>query len=300
MANLKDLKIRIGSVKSTRKITKAMQMVSASKLRRAQEHAEAGRPFSEKMERMIITLAASAGESKSAPKLLIGTGKEDVHLIVLITSDRGLCGGFNSNLVRAVKIKIRELEAAGKKVKILTVGKKGFEQLKLLHEKKIIDRIRDLSKKKKVEYADADDIAGRILKMFENEEFDVCHLVYNKFISAISQKITFQKLIPLEIFGEDSGQEKTGQKDQTDSSYEYEPSEEDVLLELLPKNIGVQIYHGLLESTASEHGARMSAMDNATRNAGDMIEKLTLKYNRTRQAAITTELTEIISGAEAL
>lgn len=297
MANLKDLKNRIGSVKSTRKITKAMQMVAASKLRRAQERAEAARPYSEKMGRMISTLATSVAGDENAPKLLAGTGSDQKHLIVLISSDRGLCGGFNTNIVRSVKQKTRKLEDAGKEVKLIVIGRKGFDQLKLTHEQKVVDRVRDLSKKKKVEYIDADNIAGKILKMFEAEEFDVCHLVYNKFISAISQEVTFQKLIPLEISTE--GDEKE-QAQSSDSVYEYEPSEEEVLLELLPKNIGTQIYHALLESTASEQGARMSAMDNATRNAGDMIDKLTLQYNRTRQAVVTTELTEIISGAEAL
>jgi F-type H+-transporting ATPase subunit gamma len=292
MANLKDLKNRIGSVKSTQKITKAMQMVAASKLRRAQERAELARPYSEKMERMITTLAASANP-ENAPALLTGNGKEDIHLIVVMTSDRGLCGGFNSNLVRATKTKVRELEDDGKTVKLFVVGKKGLDQLSFGYGEKIVDRINDLGSKKQVEYSNADDIAARIIKLFDEGEIDVCHVVYNKFISVITQEITFQQLIPLEISG--SEEETT-----SDAVYEYEPSEEAVLEELLPKNIGVQFYHSMLESAASEQGARMSAMDNATRNAGEMINKLSLVYNRTRQAAITTELTEIISGAEAL
>ena len=295
MANLKDLKNRIKSVKSTRKITKAMQMVSASKLRKAQERAEAGRPYAEKMERMISTLAANISDRNSAPKLLAGNGKDKIHLMVVLSSDRGLCGGFNSNLIRAVKQKIRKLEAEGKEVKIFTIGKKGYEQLRLNYEKNIIEKVRDITKKKKIEYADAEDMAQRVLNLFEAEKFDVCHLVYNKFISAITLQITFQQLIPLSL---------EGKQDNTPASenfiYDYEPDEGEVLAKLLPQNIGVQIYRGMLESAASEQGARMSAMDNATRNAGDMIGKLTLKYNRSRQAAITTELIEIISGAEAL
>lgn len=299
MANLKDLKIRISSVKSTQKITKAMKMVAASKLRRAQERAEAARPYSQKMERMIITLARAVGEDKAnAPRLLAGTGRDDQHLFVLMTSDRGLCGGFNSNLVRAVKLKARALHEQGKQVTFLIVGKKGHDQLKMVYKENIVDTVRDLSKKK-VEYADAESVAEKILEMFAAGKCDVCHLVYNKFISAISQKATFQQLIPLEIKVQ-AGAPEEAQGQAADAVYEYEPGEESVLTRLLPMNLAVQIFHGMLESAASEQGARMSAMDNATRNAGEMIAGLTLQYNRTRQAAITTELTEIISGAEAL
>lgn len=297
MANLKDLKNRIKSVKSTQKITKAMKMVAASKLRRAQERAEAGRPYSEKMERMVATLAMAAVNNPDAPKLLSGTGKDEVHLVVMLTTDRGLCGGLNSILARHTKQKIAALKAAGKDVKLLIVGRKGWGLMRHVYGQQVLDRISDMGKQKQVEYVEAEDIATRLLAMFEEGKFDVCHLIYNSFVSAISQVPTWQQLIPLDIsaLSKEAADPKASQ-----SQYDYEPSEEAVLEKMLPKNLAVQLYHALLETAASEQGARMSAMDNATRNAGEMIGRLTLVYNRTRQAAITTELTEIISGAEAV
>lgn len=292
MANLKDLKIRIRSVKSTQKITKAMKMVSASKLRRARENAERAVPYAERMERVMRTLANNVS-GDSAPKLLVGNGKNNIHLLVAISSDRGLCGGFNANLTKAVKRKASELISQGKEVKIICIGKKGYEILKSTHASYIVDKIQGIASKKTVPFSDAEEQAHKILKMFEDGAFDTCTVYYNKFISAISQKVTAQQLIPL-----DMGEEKAASSNS--AVYEYEPSEGQILSDLLPRNIAVQIYNAFLENSASEHGARMSAMDNATRNAGDMIKKLTLKYNRTRQAAITKELLEIIAGAEAV
>lgn len=291
MANLKNLKIRINSVKSTQKITRAMKVVSAAKLRRARDMAEAAAPYAERMERVLGTLACNVTPD-SAPKLLVGNGKDDVHLLVVISSDRGLCGGFNTHLVKAVKAKIRELHAKNKDFKIICIGKKGYELLKIEHDSKIIDKTFDISKKKAIPFEDADTQVTAIIKMFNEGEFDVCSIFYNKFISAISQKATEQQIIPLQVHQNDNVA--------SSSVYEYEPSETKILEELLPRNLGVQIYKAFLENSASEHGARMSAMDNATRNAGDMIKRLTLVYNRTRQAAITTELIEIIAGAEAV
>ena len=298
MANLKDLKARIGSVKSTQKITKAMQMVSASKLRRACEKVEAAKPYAEGIENMVKSVASNISES-DAPGLLLGSEeKSDTHLIVAISSDRGLCGGFNAYLVKAVKKKVQELKAKKKNVKIICIGKKGYEQIKSSYSSDIIDVVEGISKKKAIPYEDAEKEASRIIEMFENDEFDVCTIFYNKFISAISQEVTEQQIIPLDIKGSES--EEVDAVAVENVVYEYEPNKDDILEKLLPKNIAVQIYHAFLENSASEHGARMSAMDNATRNAGEMIKKLTLVYNRTRQAAITTELIEIIAGAEAL
>lgn len=291
MANLKDLKARIGSVKSTQKITKAMKMVAASKLRRARESAEAAAPYAERMEKVLTTLASSVSDT-NAPALLVGNGSDKTHLIVVISSDRGLCGGFNTHLVKAAKTKIESLKADGKIVKILCLGTKGYEQLKNLYASDIIDTVEGLTKAKKISYDDVNAQVDRINKMFVEGEFDVCTIFYNKFISAINQEVTEQQLIPLDL----GDVEKTSDT----SVYEYEPSEAEILNDLLPENLNVQFYHALLENTASEHGARMTAMDNATRNAGDMIKSLTLVYNRTRQAAITTELIEIIAGAEAV
>lgn len=296
MANLKILKTRIKSVKSTQKITKAMKMVAASKLRRARLNAEAAAPYAKHMEEMLSTLASSARENVDAPALLIGTGKEDVHLIVVATSDRGLCGAFNSSIVRAVRRHIQELERANKKVKLLILGKKGYEQLKTTDKRKIIDTIEGISKKQ-AGYTDAEQIAERVIALFEAGEFDVCTVFYNKFHSAISQVVTPQQLIPLDI---PTLEHLDMSVNQVNAVYEYEPDEESLLKDLLPRNIAVQVYHALLESAASEQGARMSAMDNATRNAGEMMKDLTLVYNRTRQATITKELIEIISGAEAI
>ncbi|KAJ55124.1 ATP synthase subunit gamma [Actibacterium mucosum KCTC 23349] len=290
MPNLKDLKNRIASVKSTRKITKAMQMVAAAKLRRAQDAAEAGRPYAERMNAVLGGLAASVGGSDSAPKLLSGTGSDQVQLLVVMTAERGLCGGFNSTIVRLARTKVEELQAAGKTVKILTVGKKGREQLKRDYEDLFVGHV-DLSEVKNVGYANAHGIAADVLSRFDAGEFDVATIFYNRFQSVISQIPTAQQIIPaaFEAEGDEGG-----------TLYDYEPSEEDILADLLPRGVATQIFAALLENGASEQGARMSAMDNATRNAGDMIDKLTIQYNRSRQAVITNELIEIISGAEAL
>ena len=292
MASLKDLKNRIKSVKSTQKITKAMKMVAAAKLRRAKEHAEAARPYAERMEAMVQALTSNVIEGANLPVLLGGTGKDDVHLLVVATSDRGLCGAFNSSIVRAARRQIADLEARGKTVKLFCVGRKAYEQLALQHKGKIVERVSSLYRTRP-DFATADELAKRILLTFEKEGCDVCTIVYNHFRSAISQVVTFQQLIPLAMNTKaDAGA--------ASAVYEYEPEEEAILADLLPKNLAVQIFKALLENAASEQGARMTAMDNATRNAGDMISRLTLQYNRSRQAAITKELIEIISGAEAI
>ena len=289
MPSLKDLKNRIVSVKNTRKITKAMQMVAAAKLRRAQEAAEAARPYADRMNAVIAGLAASVGGSDGAPRLLAGTGADKVQLLVVMTAERGLCGGFNTTIVRLARAKANELLAAGKTVKILTVGKKGREQLRRDFGSHFVGHV-DLSDVKRVGYANAQDIARDIFARFEAGEFDVATILFNRFQSVISQIPTAQQIIPAQP-GEASG---------AAALYDYEPSEEAILADLLPRGVATQIFTALLENGASEQGARMSAMDNATRNAGDMINKLTIKYNRSRQAAITKELIEIISGAEAL
>jgi F-type H+-transporting ATPase subunit gamma len=298
MPNLKDLRVRIASVKSTQKITSAMKMVAAAKLRRAQEAAEASRPYAERMERMVGSLALSAASRDGAPKMLAGTGKDEVHLIVVGTADRGLCGGFNSNIVREARRDIGALRHAGKTVKILCVGRKGRDQLRRDYGDAIIDTIEDVARPR-LTFANAEAIAKRIEQMFEAGEFDVCTIYYARFKSAISQIVSSQQLIPFASSGQEDAQGAAGGP-ATLAVYEYEPAEEEILADLLPRNLAVQIYKTLLENSASEHGARMSAMDNATRNAGEMIDKLTLTYNRTRQAVITKELIEIISGAEAL
>jgi len=292
MPSLKDLKTRIESVKSTRKITKAMQMVAAAKLRRAQEAAEAGRPYAEKMAAVIGGLAASVGGSDSAPRLLAGTGQDQTHLLVVMTAERGLCGGFNSTIARLAKARIAELIAQGKTVKVLTVGKKGREQLRREYANLLIGHV-DLSEVKRVGYENAASIAKDVMARFDAGEFDVATIFYNRFQSVISQIPTAQQIIPavFEDAAEDVGAE---------TPYDYEPSEEAILSDLLPIGVTTQIFTALLENGASEQGARMSAMDNATRNAGDMIDKLTIEFNRSRQAVITNELIEIISGAEAL
>ena len=291
MPNLKDLKNRIASVKSTRKITKAMQMVAAAKLRRAQEAAEAARPYADRMQAVMGGLAASVGGSDGAPKLLSGTGKDDVQLLVVMTAERGLCGGFNSSIVKLAKSRAQTLLANGKTVKILTVGKKGREQLKRDYAQYFVGHV-DLSEVKRIGYANAADIAADILGRFEAEEFDVATIFFNRLQSGISQVPTATQIIPAEF--------PEAEADGAGTEYEYEPSEEAVLEDLLPRGVATQIFTALLENAASEQGARMSAMDNATRNAGDMIERLTIEYNRSRQAVITNELIEIISGAEAL
>ncbi|WP_370252914.1 F0F1 ATP synthase subunit gamma [Nioella sp.] len=291
MPSLKDLKNRIESVKSTRKITKAMQMVAAAKLRRAQEAAEAGRPYAERMQAVMGGLAASVGGSDSAPRLLAGTGSDQTHLLVVMTSERGLCGGFNSTIVRLVRTKIAELLAQGKTVKILTVGKKGREQLRRDYAELMIGHV-DLSEVKRVGYANAAEIAGDILRRFDGGEFDVAKIYFNQFQSVISQIPTETQIIPAKFDAPEA--------DDASTLYDYEPSEEAILEDLLPRGVATQIFSALLENGASEQGARMSAMDNATRNAGDMIDRLTIQFNRSRQAVITNELIEIISGAEAL
>lgn len=287
MPSLKDLRLRIDSVKSTQKITSAMKMVAAARLRRAQEQAEAARPYADRMERMLGTLAAS--RSQNAPPLLAGTGKRDAHLVVVLTSDRGLCGPFNSSIVREARRLISE-EPDGQ-IRILCVGRKGWGQLRRDFEKRIVDVIEDVGRRS-LGFEDAQAVAGRILGMFEAGEFDVCTVVYNRFRSAISHVPTRRMLVPCPA--PDGGGASSG------AVSEFEPDEAEILEALLPRNLETQIYRALLENNASEHGARMAAMDNATRNAGEMIDALTLNYNRTRQAHITRELIEIISGAEAL
>lgn len=298
MASLKDLRARINSVKNTRKITSAMKMVAAAKLRRAQEAAEAGRPYAERMERMLGNLAGSVAGQAGAPKLLAGTGRDDRHLLIVMTADRGLCGGFNANIVRNTKLMVRELLAEGKDVKLVCVGRKGRDALKREYGDRILKTYENLNRRGAT-FEGADEVAQRVLAMYDGDEFDVCTVIYNKFQSAISQVVTRQQLIPFpvpEVPANENAAAGAGPK----ALYEYEPSEEGILTELLPKNVAMQVFSALLESDASEQGARMSAMDNATRNAGDMIDRLSLVYNRTRQAQITKELIEIISGAEAL
>ncbi|MEX6724455.1 F0F1 ATP synthase subunit gamma [Parapedomonas caeni] len=292
MPSLKSLKTRIGSVKNTQKITKAMKMVAAAKLRRAQEAAEAARPYAERMASVLTSLSAKADRGASAPRLLVGTGKDDVHLVVVATSERGLCGGFNTNIVRGARAKIDSLIRQGKTVKILCVGKKGRAVLRRLYGDAVIDTI-DLSHVRRLAFADAQPIAERVIAMFNAGEFDVAWLFFAKFQSALVQITTGQQLIPAPLAEADAA-------GAGGSVVEYEPSENAILETLLPRNIAVQMFRALLENAASEQGSRMTAMDNATRNAGDMINKLTLTYNRQRQAVITKELIEIISGAEAL
>jgi len=301
MANLKDLRIRIDSVKSTQKITSAMKMVAAAKLRRAQESAEASRPYADRMERMLGSLAVAVSGRSGAPKLLAGTGRDDVHLIIVATADRGLCGAFNSSIVREARRLIAERQEAGHQIKILCVGRKGRDQLRRQFGEQIVDTIEDIAKPR-VEYGTAGDIAGRVIEMFAAGEFDVCTIVYARFKSAMTQFVTAQQLVPFAI-EEDDDAEAGGTENSLGlggAIYEFEPDEEEILAELLPRNLAVQIFRSLLENQASEHGARMTAMDSATRNAGDMIKSLTLIYNRTRQAAITGELIEIISAKEAM
>lgn len=290
MPNLKDLKTRIESVKNTRKITKAMQMVAAAKLRRAQEAAEAGRPYADRMNAVMANLASAATGAGDAPELLAGNGNDKVHLLVVATSERGLCGGFNSSIVKLARAKALELLAAGKTVKMLTVGKKGREQLKRDYADIMIKHV-DLSDVKRIGYVNAQDIATDVLARFKAGEFDVATIFYNKFETVMSQIPTMLQLIPASF--------EADEKEEA-AFYDYEPGEEELLAELLPRALTTQVFTALLENGASEQGARMSAMDNATRNAGEMIDKLTIVYNRSRQAAITNELIEIISGAEAL
>jgi F-type H+-transporting ATPase subunit gamma len=287
MPSLKDLRNRIASVKATQKITKAMQMVAAAKLRRAQMAAEAARPYSERLEKAVANLA---GGATTGTPLLSGTGADQVHLLVVCTAERGLCGAFNSSIVRLARERINQLLAAGKTVKIFCVGKKGYEQLRRQYEKLIVEQM-EFRSVKQIGFEHADQVGARIREMFAEGQFDVATLFYSRFKSVIAQIPTAQQIIPLEIPAAATG---------ADVSYDYEPEQEELLADILPRNISVQVFRALLENAASEQGARMSAMDNATRNAGDMIKKQTQRYNRTRQAMITKELIEIISGAEAL
>src|SRR3974390_763675 len=291
MASLKDMRVRIAATKATQKITKAMQMVAASKLRRAQAAAEATRPYAERMEKVLGNIAASVKGSPGAPRLLAGTGEDRVHLLLVCTAERGLCGPFNSAIVRLARERANALIADGKQVKIFCVGRKGYEQLRRFFENRIIETV-DLRAVRQIKFENADEIGAKIMALFNAGEFDVCTLFFSRFRSVIAQIPTAQQLIPA-VFPESAG-------DNGGAVYEYEPDEEDILAELLPRNISVQIFRALMENSASFYGAQMTAMDNATRNAGEMIRKQTLLYNRTRQAMITKELIEIISGAEAL
>jgi len=292
MPSLDDLKKRISSVKSTQKITKAMKMVAAAKLRRAQESAEKGRPFSERMNNIILNLSNSISDKENASKFLVGTGKDDVHLCVVITADRGLCGGFNTNICRKAKNYFEEILKEGKTLKIFTVGSKGHDQLKRNYGKHIIDKI-NFKGLKRITYKEAEEIGAKIIKLFNESQFDVCKIFYNKFKNVITQIPQEQQIIPIE-------NRKDKENKISDNSYEFEPEEYEILENLLPRNISTQIFKAFLENAASEQGSRMTAMDNATRNAGDLVEKLTITYNRSRQASITKELIEIISGAESL
>ena len=290
MASLDDLKKRIASVKSTQKITKAMKMVAAAKLRKAQESAEKGRPYSEKMNNIILNLSNGISDKENTSKLLSGTGNDKVHLCVVMTSDRGLCGGFNSNIIKKAKSYFSKISADGKEFKIITVGSKGNDQLKRVYGKKIIENI-SFKESKNANYFDADKVGKMVIEKFEAGEFDVCTIFYNQFKNVITQIPQAQQIVPLNNEEDENN---------SDESYEFEPDEDEILSNLLPKNISTQIFKAMLENSASEQGSRMSAMDNATRNAGEMVDKLTIEYNRSRQAAITKELIEIISGAESL
>lgn len=299
MPSLKDYRNRIASVKSTRKITSAMKMVAASKLKKSQERAEAAQPYATAMAGMMERVAGNVVITNASPKLLAGTGKDDVHVIVVITSDRGLAGGFNGNLVRTARNEIRALTAAGKTVKLVTVGRKARDLLKRDHADKIVKSFTNLGGGKFLAFSDVDEVTQYVLSMFEEGAFDVAHIIYNKFVSVLTQKPTMQQIIPFKI--EKSAAPLKNEKTQElTSPYTFEPEEEKILSLLLPKNLGVQMFRAMLDSAAGEHAARMTAMDNATRNAGDMIKQLSIKYNRARQAYITKELIEIISGAEAV
>ena len=291
MASLDDLKKRISSVKSTQKIPKAMKLVAAAKLRRAQENAEKGRPYSDKMNNIILNLSNAITDKENSPKLLAGSGDNKIHLCVVLTSDRGLCGGFNTNIIKKAKSYFQKILNEGKTIKIITVGSKGYDQLKRIYKDNIIEKI-SFKDSKTINYLDAEKVGKIIIDNFEKKEFDVCTIFYNQFKNVITQIPQEQQIIPLktsEVEGESS-----------EDNYEFEPEEDEILSNLLPKNISTQIFKAMLENSASEQGSRMSAMDNATRNAGEMVDKLTIEYNRSRQAAITKELIEIISGAESL
>ena len=291
MPSLDDLRKRIKSVKSTQKITKAMKMVAAAKLRKAQENAEKGRPYSEKMNNIILNLSNSITEKENAPKLLAGTGNEKVHLCIVLTADRGLCGGFNTNIVKKAKSFFEKIKSEGKSLKIITVGSKGYDQLKRIYGSQIIEKI-SFKNSKVPNYLDAEIVGKKIIKLFEKNEFDMCTIFYNQFKNVITQIPQEQQIIPLKA-SESEG-------NSSEDNYEFEPEEDEILSNLLPKNISTQIFKAMLENSASEQGSRMTAMDSATRNAGELVDKLTINYNRSRQAAITKELIEIISGAESL
>ena len=292
MPSLDDLKKRIKSVKSTQKITKAMKMVAAAKLRRAQENAEKGRPFSEKMNNIILNLSNSITDKDNASKFLVGTGKNDVHLCVVITADKGLCGGFNTNICRKAKNYFEKILKEGKTLKIFTVGSKGNDQLKRAYGSYIIESV-NFKGFKRITYKEAEEVGSKIIKLFQESKFDVCKIFYNQFKNVMTQIPQAQQIIPVE-------NKKSNEKINLDNFYEFEPEENEILENLLPKNISTQIFKAFLENAASEQGSRMTAMDSATRNAGELVEKLTITYNRSRQAAITKELIEIISGAESL
>ena len=291
MASLDDLRKRITSVKSTQKITKAMKMVAAAKLRKAQESAEKGRPYSEKMRNIILNLTESINDPSNAPKLLVGTGKDQTYLCVVMTSDRGLCGGFNSNICRLAKNHFSKILSEGKELKIITIGSKGHDQLKREYGRYIIKKL-SFKDKKKISFLEADEVGKIIIDLFDKNEFDKCILFFNNFKNVVTQIPQAQQIIPAE--------KKEATKEKNENFYEFEPEEDEILEDLLPKNISTQVFKAFLENSASEQGSRMTAMDNATRNAGDLVNKLTIVYNRSRQAAITKELIEIISGAESL
>ena len=291
MPSLDDLRKRISSVKSTQKITKAMKMVAAAKLKRAQESAEKGRPYSEKMNNIILNLSSSISDIENAPKLIKGTGQDKTHLCVVMTSDRGLCGGFNSNIIKKAKLFFQKILNENKTLKIITVGSKGYDQLKRQYKDNIVERL-SFKDSKNINYFDANKVGMMVIDKFEKDEFDICTIFYNQFKNVITQIPQQQQIIPLKS--------ETKKDEIEDESYEFEPDEDEILSNLLPKNISTQIFKAMLENSASEQGSRMSAMDNATRNAGEMVDKLTIEYNRSRQAAITKELIEIISGAESL
>ena len=292
MASLDDLKKRISSVKSTQKITKAMKIVAAAKLRKAQENAEKGRPYSKKMNNIILNLSSGISDKENAPKLLVGSGENKIHLCVVLTSDRGLCGGFNSNIIKKAKSYFQKILNEGKTLKIITVGSKGYDQLKRAYKDNIIEKI-SFKESKSINYFDADKVGKIIIDKFGKKEFDLCVIFYNQFKNVMTQIPQEQQIIPLKA-------PETKEDSSSEDSYEFEPEEDEILSNLLPKNISTQIFKAMLENSASEQGSRMSAMDNATRNAGEMVDKLTIEYNRSRQAAITKELIEIISGAESL
>ena len=291
MPSLDDLRKRIKSVKSTQKITKAMKMVAAAKLRKAQENAEKGRPYSEKMNNIILNLSNSITDKENAPKLLVGTDNEKVHLCIVLTADRGLCGGFNTNIVKKAKFFFEKIESEGKSLKVITVGSKGYDQLKRIYGNQIIKKI-SFKDSKVANYLDAEIVGKKIIELFRKNEFDICTIFYNQFKNVITQIPQEQQIIPLK-----SSKVK---ENAVDDNYEFEPEEDEILSNLLPKNISTQIFKAMLENSASEQGSRISAMDSATRNAGELVDKLTINYNRSRQAAITKELIEIISGAESL